>query len=422
MKLWTIVTAVAVLALNISARADQPNLQPTDLVAICGDSITEQHIYSVDIEDYLLMCKPVPGVRAEQFGWGGEKSWGFLDKMPTFMLPFKATVATTCYGMNDGGYGALKDETAKQYRDAQTAIIENFKKSGIHFIVLGTPGAVDSQTYHKSPEQAEVYNKTLAALGDIDRDIAQKEGVAFADVHGIMADVMAKSKAKYGKDYVFAGPDGVHPRPNGHLVMAYAFLKAMGFDGNIGTITVDLAGNKADASDGHKIVSVQDGQVTVESSRYPFCFSGNPKSPEATTGIIEFFPFNDDLNRFTLIVNNPGADKLKVTWGNTSKEYTAAELAKGINLAAEFLNNPFSKPFAAEEAKIFAKQNDESKLIKNTYYPVGDSEKNLPDARDQFESILQNILSKIDIAATATRDAVQPVTHTIKIEAVVAAK
>ena len=32
-------------------------LKSDDLVAVCGDSITEQKDYSVDIEAYLLMCR-----------------------------------------------------------------------------------------------------------------------------------------------------------------------------------------------------------------------------------------------------------------------------------------------------------------------------------------------------------------------------
>src|SRR5262249_3288161 len=159
-------------------------------------------------------------------------------------------------------------------------------------------------------------------------------GVAFADVHATMLDVMTKAKAKYGEDYPLAGKDGVHPSPNGHLVMAYAFLKALGCDGNIGTITVDLAANKADATDGHKILSTKDGLVEIESSRYPFCVAGDPKDPEATAGIVEFFPFHQDLNRLMLVVTNPGAEKIKVTWGGATREYSAADAAKGINLAA----------------------------------------------------------------------------------------
>src|SRR6185436_7649799 len=89
--------------------ADAPteqSLRDGDLVAICGDSITEQKLYSVYIEDYLLMCQATPNLEAAQFGWSGEVSWGFLARMNNDVGPFKPTVATTCYGMNDGGYGA----------------------------------------------------------------------------------------------------------------------------------------------------------------------------------------------------------------------------------------------------------------------------------------------------------------------------
>jgi lysophospholipase L1-like esterase len=418
MKRWLLLAVCGVWAICSAAPAAEQKLQAGDLVAICGDSITEQKIYSVDIEDYLVMCKPVPAVRAEQFGWSGETSWGFLDKMAIFTLPFKPAVATTCYGMNDGGYGPRTEERATHYREAQTAVIEKLKQSGVHFIVLGSPGAVDSDTFHRSPDQAAIYNNTLGALRDIDREIAQNEGVAFADVHQAMMTVMAKAKAKYGNAYPFAGDDGVHPGPNGHLVMAYALLKALGADGNIGTISVDLAAKKAQASDGHKIVSFDGSAVTIESARYPFCFYGDANGI-STRGIVDLLPFNDELNRFMLIITNPGADRVKVIWGEQSKEFSAADLAKGINLAAEFIDdNPFRKPFADVEQAIRAKQAQETNLIKNLYFPLNQQAPALSDVSDAIAKIDAAIDTKIAAAATQDRDAAQPVTHTITIEPV----
>src|SRR5690349_18037370 len=49
-----------------------------------------------------------------------------------------------------------------------------------------------------------------------------------------------KAKAKFGAAYHATGGDGVHPDVNGHMVVAYAFLKALGCDREIGKITVDL--------------------------------------------------------------------------------------------------------------------------------------------------------------------------------------
>ncbi len=114
--------------------------------------------------------------------------------------------------------------------------------------------------------------------------MAREQGVVFADVYDPMMTAMTKAKAKYGRNYHLAGRDGVHPDRNGHLVMAYAFLKALGCDGNIGTITVDLPSDKAEASEGHKILSCAKGQIEVESSKYPFCFYGDPAQTGSTRG------------------------------------------------------------------------------------------------------------------------------------------
>jgi lysophospholipase L1-like esterase len=411
--------AAAALLTAANAHAQTPGLQPGDKVAICGDSITEQHIYSADIEAYLILCKPAAGLTAEQFGWGGETAPGFHQKMPRFMLPFGNTVATTCYGMNDGHYAAMKPETADVYRRSTTAVVEAMKKAGYRFIVVGTPGAVDTTTYHKSPQQAAVYNQTLAALGDIDREIAKEQGVGFADVHAVMADVMAKAKAKYGDGYVFAGPDGVHPGPNGHLVMAYAFLKALGVSGDVGTVTFDGRAQTATATDGHKVLGCANGTIDLESTRYPFCFSGDPAKPDATSGVIEFFPFNDDLNRFKLVATNVGSDKVRVTFGKASKEFAAADLAKGINLAAEFLDNPFSGPFAAEMKKIQAKQVLETKLDKDLLTSsMPTFAQAIPEAKPAYAAFEPAIPAMLAAQAKAVADAVPPVRYQIKVEPV----
>ena len=422
-KRWSVLVSTVLLGLvatftPVTQAADAPGLKDGDLLAICGDSITEQKVYSNFIEDYLLMCKPVANVRAEAFGWGGDTSWGLDTKLDRFVLPFKPTAATTCYGMNDGGYGVLPPDRAAHFRDAHKGLVTRLKAAGVHYIVLGAPGVVDSETFHKDPKAAAIYNNSLGELSDIVQKVAEEEKVGFADVHSIMMDVMAKAKAKYGKLYDVAGGDGVHPQANGHIVMAYAFLKAMGFDGNIGTITVDLATNKADATEGHKVVSAAAGKVEVESERYPFCFWGDPASPNATTGIIEFVPFNQDLNRLTLIVKNSGSDKVKVTWGKNSVVFPTADLAKGINLASEFLDNPFVEPFRAMHQRVGAKQNWETQNIKNLYMSIPDARKNLPEADEAFATIASAIEKRADAQSRDVAKAVAPVKHTILIEAV----
>jgi lysophospholipase L1-like esterase len=417
MKRFAFVLCGLVLALGVGAA--ETGLKAGDLVAVCGDSITEQQQYSVFIEDYLLMCQPAASLRAIQFGWGGEQASGFSGRMENEVIRFKPTVATTCYGMNDGGYGVLKPDVAVNYTRNTKNIILKFKAAGVRVIVIGSPGCVDSNTYGGGNVGAAVtYNQTLAALGEIDKKLAEENGVVFADVHSPMMDVMAKAKAKYGPKYQFAGGDGVHPGPNGHLVMAYAFLKALGCSGDIGTITVDLAGNKAEATAGHKILSCANGVVEVESSRYPFCFFGAPELPSSTTGVLEFLPFNDELNRFRLIVTNAGNAPVRVTWGAASKDFAAADLAKGINLAAEFLDSPFGAAFRKVESAVKAQQNYEVPLVKSLLHSLPDWQRNVPTEKETLDKLVSVIMQKDKTLFDAAAAAVAPVKHTLKIEAV----
>jgi lysophospholipase L1-like esterase len=412
--------ALVLLATVLSLRAPAADglLKQGDHVAVIGDSITEQRLYSMYIEDYLLMCRPAGDLRATQFGWGGETAPGFAGRMANDMVPFKASVATTCFGMNDGGYSPMEPGKAQRYRNGQTSIVKQLKEAGVRLIVVGSPGCVDADTFGgHNPERAAMYNKTLAEERDIACDVAGQEGVVYANVFDPMMAAMTKAKVKYGKEYHLAGGDGVHPDRNGHLVMAYAFLKALGCDGNIGTITLDAATGKAEATEGHKVLSCSGGKVELQSCKYPFCFYGDPAQPGATRGVIEFIPFNEELNRFKLVVRGL-TGKAKVTWGKECKEFDAAALAKGINLAAEFLDNPFSEPFRKVEEKVSQQQGMEVQLVKVLLHNLPAYRQASPEDSAAFDRLAANLLKQDKVARDASAAAVEPVWHTIQVEAV----
>lgn len=77
------------------ARPEQPLLKPGDRLAICGDSITEQKLYSRIMETYLTVCVPELNLTVRQHGWSGEKADGFLRRMTNDVLRFEPTIATT---------------------------------------------------------------------------------------------------------------------------------------------------------------------------------------------------------------------------------------------------------------------------------------------------------------------------------------
>ena len=88
-------------------------LKKEDRLAVVGDSITEQKQYSRFIEDYLLACSPELNLHIFQFGWSGERAPGFANRMENDQVPWKPTVVTTAFGMNDGSYRPYNEDIGK---------------------------------------------------------------------------------------------------------------------------------------------------------------------------------------------------------------------------------------------------------------------------------------------------------------------
>jgi hypothetical protein len=386
-------------------------LKAGDRLAICGDSITEQKMYSRIMETYLTVCVPELNISVRQYGWSGERAPGFLARMTNDCLRFKPTVETTCYGMNDHEYRAYQDRIGNTYRSNSVAIIEAFKANGVRGI-QGSPGCVGKRPTWVGDTNAsmEDLNLSLCKLRNIDIEIAKKKNMGFADVFWPMLTSGQIARAKYAPGYAIAGKDGVHPGWAGHLVMAYAFLHSFGLDGDIGTFTVDLRSNKAKVSNGHELLGFANGNLQIKSHRYPFCLGeGDPAKDDNMRSGAMLVPFNQELNRLMLVVKHPAAKSYQVTWGDETKTYTAGQLGKGINLAEDFLRNPFSDAFKQVDQAVLAKQAYETKQIKQIFRS--------PAAKADMEGTVAQTEAEREPLAAAIKTAFVPVTHTIKIVA-----
>ena len=413
------------------AKAPEPSgllLTKGDRLAICGDSITEQKIYSRMIEDYLTACLPELKISVRQFGWGGERADGFLARMTNDCLRFKPTIATTCYGMNDHEYRPYVDSIGEAFRKSETAMVESFKAHGVR-VVLGSSGCVGQRAWWQAGATTEALNENLCKLRNIGIEIAGQEQVGFADLFWPMLNASVLGPQKYGTNYAIPGGDGVHPNWAGHTIMAYAFLKALGVSGELANFTVDLQANQMTVSEGHKLLSAKAGEYEIRSDRYPFC-SGAPMGlaanwyPTAGTDNITnndnirsgmtLVPFNQDLNRFTLTVKNATAAKYRVTWGDQSKVFSAEQLSGGINLAAEFVLNPFSARFALIDGAVSAKQDFETRQIKTLFRVPGDKVP-MEEIKAQTDKVFADTEREHAALVAVVRAAYAPVTYTIKI-------
>lgn len=387
---------------------ETPILEKGDQLAIIGDSITEQKMYSRIIETYLTVCVPQYEVSCRQFGWGGETAEGFRGRMKNDCLRFNPTIATSCYGMNDHRYEPYSDEHGNLYRECQTDIVRAFKAQNCKFII-GSAGKVGFVPFwQKFPGATlDALNQCLCQFRNICVKTANQEDVYFADVFVNMIKAEYKARKTYSTDYKLCGDDGIHPDWAGHVVMAYSFLKAMGLDGNIGKITLDMNTGKAKVSEGHEIVTSTKDSIEITSYRYPFCAEGEIDSYKSIRSGMTLCPFNQDLNRFTLKLKNCTADQYNIKWGEQEKTFTRDQLEKGINLADEFQVNPFTESFKKTDEAIAQKQNYETRQIKDMFHN--------DEAKTNMDMVLKLTEETRAPKVQAVKEAFKPVTHKITI-------
>lgn len=408
--------AAILLAAAAALPAAEPLLRAGDRVAVIGDSITEQKLYSRFIEVYLLASSGVADLDVAQFGWGGERAGGWNARGLKSIAWFKPTVATTCYGMNDGSYRAYSDDIGKAYRDATARYADQMRQAGVRALVIGSPGAVDTTTW-RNPVGPAVYNQNLERLAGLAKEVAAEKGAAFADVHHPMVEAMAKAKAAYGDAYHVCGGDGVHPDQNGHLVMAGAFLAALGCDGAIARITLNADGS-ATASPGHAVATTEAGAVELDSVRWPFVLMGDGKSPGSTRSMAPHSGFIADLDRFVLAMPGCTWAKATITWGDKQAVVDGAQLKEGVNLMAVFAATPFDAASDALHKAVAAKQAVETTLVKQLICMGGrDQIEADPASKDLLQQLIDRQVVMRNERMAAVKAVLKPVRHRIAVAA-----
>ncbi|MFN7772654.1 MAG: SGNH/GDSL hydrolase family protein [Planctomycetota bacterium] len=397
------------------AKAQNPSgliLKKGDRLAIVGDSITEQKMYSRIIETYLTACLPDLEITVRQYGWSGETAAGFLRRMDKDCLTFEPTIATICYGMNDAKYRPFDVTNGNWYRDNYTAIVDRFQEKNVR-VIVGSPGCSGKIASWVNPKSGTLqeHNLHLCALRDIALEIAAQKKTPFADIFWPMyqQQILApKQFMKSAEEYAVAGKDGIHPGWAGQVIMAFAFLKAMGLDGNLGTIHVDMKNGTASADGKHEIKAYSDGVVTVVSSQYPYCANGPIDDDNSIRSGMSLIPFSESLNRFLLKVVGTNGKQVRVTWGDSVQVFSSDEAAQGIRLADRFEKNPFSPYFDKIDAAVLAKQTYETKQVKQIFHGEAGNK--------DFAKAVEDTEAERKPLADAIRQAIVPVEHQIKIE------
>jgi hypothetical protein len=146
--------------------ADSFYLKNGDRVVFYGDSITDQRLYMVITETYVVTRYPNLDVGFVHSGWGGDKvsggGGGPVDlRLQRDVLAYKPSVMTIMLGMNDGLYRAETEETDKTFFTGYKHIVDTVKSAipGVRITAI-QPSPYDDVT--RAPNFPGGYKEVLS--------------------------------------------------------------------------------------------------------------------------------------------------------------------------------------------------------------------------------------------------------------------
>jgi lysophospholipase L1-like esterase len=328
-------TAFVALLLPLAPiRGDDFALQDGDKVVFLGDSLTAARTYSKIVECYTLLRFPARKITFVNSGIGGDTAEKSLQRLERDVFAHRPTKLLVMFGTNDIGWGLYADDEHKQkYLAAIGSIIKQCQERKIRVYICSEPVTAED------PDKSET--GFLKQMCDQGMELARERGEASIDVNGYLRDVQRRVRAvneKLDKDkekqVTLHVADGVHLNDLGHLAVAAAMLKGLGAPAEVSQATIDAEKLTAAGARGCQISDVARGaEGGIEFTRLD---EGLPFNGGLFYALnFAYVPVHQELNQYLLKVTGLPEGRYRLTVdGRGVSSYSAAQLAKGVNIAS----------------------------------------------------------------------------------------
>jgi len=348
MKQFVFAVALLLCVGTLSAQQTIPTFESGDKVAFVGNSITHGGHYHSFIWLYYMTRFPDMPVTVYNKGIGGDTSQDIAKRIEYDVLPLDPDYVALTFGMNDVGYYDFYKADAQEIaaKNVQKSIdyylkIEKILKDASIAKVALVGGSPYDETAKIKSDVFPTKNNAMLKIVDYQEEAAAKNGWGFVDFNRPMTEINLREQAK-DSSFTLCGDGRIHPDNDGHMVMAYLFLKAQGLTGKkVAGVELDGRNGKVLAAENCKVSDVKDSKTGIEynylagSLPYPLDTLkrgwGSIKSQLDGTKVIPFF---EEMNQELLTVKNlkEGAYKLSID-GDYIATFSAEDLANGVNLA-----------------------------------------------------------------------------------------
>lgn len=348
-KFFVLVAAVCMTCTAALAQTVKP-FKEGERAVFLGNSITDGGHYHSFIWLYYMTRFPDMPIRVFNGGIGGDTAYDMNKRLDGDIFSLEPTSLMVTFGMNDSGYYEYNGDNAKEFGEQKyQESIKNFQQmekrfqdqSGIRIVMLGT-SPYDETAEIKDNTVFKKKNETIKRIVEYQKESATKNGWEFTDLNAPMVALNQENQKK-DPSFTLCGNDRIHPDNDGHMVMAYLFLKAQGFAGK-DVADMEINANKKEAVKAEnctvtnikKIGKELSFDYLAEALPYPLdTIVRGWGSKKSQADAIKVIPFMEEMNREMLKVTGlKGQYKLMID-GEEIGVWNGNDLAKGINLAAE---------------------------------------------------------------------------------------
>ncbi len=349
------ISGIALLLALVSNKPANAQIAPFkagERVAFTGNSITDGGHYHSYI--WLYYMTHFPGRRMEFFnaGIGGDDANNMYMRLDDDVFNRKPTVITLVFGMNDTGYwDFLKPKpeadsiaaarVAKAY-STFSKIQDRFKQMPEVRKIMIASSPYD-ETVKKSNNYFPGKSAAMARIAAFQEEAAKKNNWDFVDFFKPMTAINVSEQQK-DSTFTLCGGDRIHPGNDGHLVMAYIFLKTQGLaKQDVANIEIDVTAKQVKQSVNCKLtgLSCADNKVKFSylANSLPYPIDTIPRGWNETkraSDALKLIPFMNEFDREFLQVKGLDGSKtyaLKID-GSTVGKWNGSSFAEGINMAA----------------------------------------------------------------------------------------
>ena len=370
-------------------------LKDGDRVVFYGDSITDQRLYTVLTEDFVVTRYPKLNVTFIHSGWGGDKVTGggggpIQVRLERDVIAYRPTVMTVMLGMNDGQYRPETEDTDKVFFDGYKTIINTVRAALPQIRITAIePSPYDDVT--RAPLFPGGYNSVLQHFGKWIVGYAKEANLDVADLNTGVVEMLTNAKSEQPEEAQKIIPDRVHPNIAGHLIMAEQLLKAWNAQPVVASVALRISDNKPaiDSADHTNVTglarndhdSIQWDEID-DALPLPFnsWSEGNPamalaiKSSDVTSAL------NAEPLRVTGLSDRPYVLSID---GQTIGTFNSNALASGINLAV------LDTPMTRQAKRVFQLTVQHAQVHQDKWrsLQVPLAEYNLPETKSAMDAL-----------------------------------